>query len=1115
MNGLVLSETKQALLNKLLREAGFGQGAERIARRQHAGPVPLSFGQQRLWFLQQLDPESCLYNIPLAIKIEGLLNVAALEESVNEIVRRHESFRTVFRAVRGQLVQCLNPPYSLKLSPIPIRTEDGISSQKEISHHAEKEARYVFDLTTGPLLRTKLLRIHESEHILLLSMHHIVSDGWSIGILLRELGALYNDYCEGRAPQLPEPPIQYADFALWQRDEKQQATLVSQLAFWKDQLAGMPFALELSTDHPRRTDNGRQGSAVPFSIPKTLSDRLMQTGQAEGATLFMTLLAALSILLYRYTGQEDFAIGTPVAGRNCSELEEVIGFFVNTLVLRMRLSGELTFRELLHRARQVCLGAYAHDEAPFEKLVEELQPERDLRHSPLFQVMLDLQNMPMEPMNFHELRLSLLPVPARSAKFDLTLTFNETQAGLDGALEYNARLFEDATIRGITDNLLALLEEISASPDTELCALRLLSRAEQATLLAEWSGAATSRRNGPHVHRSFELQAQKTPYATAVVCGSESLNYSELNQRANELARYLRASGFGPEMLAGICLERSVSLVTAVVAALKAGGAYVPLDPSYPEERLSSMMKDSGLNVVITESRFLARVVQAGARIVCLDSEKEQIAAEGKDDLDVDAWPQSAAYVLYTSGSTGRPKGVVVSHGNLAHSTHSRMSYYEDPVTAFLLVPSFNFDSSVAGFFWTLCQGGKLTIPEQGLHHDPAHLARLTEQHSISHLLCLPSLYDLFLDHGRRLASVRTAIVAGEVCSTGLVSRHRDLLPQARLFNEYGPTEGSVWTSVFDCTSAIAGDSVPIGRPIPGTRIYLLDRHLQPAPIGAMGNLHIGGDGVARGYLNDPALTAERFIPDPLAKEPGARLYRTGDLARYRPTGDLDFLGRDDLQVKVRGHRIEPGEIELVLARHSSVQHVAVVPGRDGLTAYVSLRRSHETTDKDLREYLGGNLPYYMVPTRFTFLDSLPLTPAGKVDRKALALARPEESRSACSYLAPRTALEEVLAGIFAAVLGRERFGITDNFFESGGHSLLAAQVVSRIRETLAVELQLRRVFDAPTVAGLAVAILAETGESARVERTAELLLRFSGLSDEHSAALLDETMGSASKEQA
>lgn len=1115
MTGLTLSGTKQALLDKLLQQKGLAPaGLGRITRSRQTEPAPLSFGQQRLWFLQQLDPASHLYNIPVTLKVEGPLDVGALQESFNETIRRHESLRTVFRTENGRPVQVVNPPCHLDLTPVPVRSADAGALNEEIARHTNCEARHLFDLTNGPLLRAKLLRVSECEHILLLCMHHIISDGWSVAILLRDLATLYNAHCKGQAAQLAELPIHYQDFARWQREQQQQDDLTGQLPYWKEQLKGIPAVLELPTDHSRPAHKSFRGAAVPLSIAKDVKNALSSIATAEGATLFMSIAAAFSILLFRYSGQEDIALGTPIAGRNRPELEDLIGFFVNTLVLRTRVSGELTFRELLRSTKEVCLGAYAHQNVPFERVVEELQPERDPSHSPLFQVMLDLQNGPAPPANFNGLRTTLLPVATETAKFDLTLTLYETEDELDGALEYSTELFEHATVDRMTENFRTLIGGITAHPDMKVSLLPLLSEAEKETLLLKWNGARAEGGNPPLIHGSFEQQVEQTPDQIAAACDGKSFSYRELNRRANQLARYLRACGAGQEVRIGICLERSLDMVVAALAVLKTGAAYVPLDPAYPHERLNSIIKDSGLALLLTETRSAQDLPQSAARVICLDFEVREIATFPQENPGFDALAGNAAYVIYTSGSTGAPKGVVVSHGNLAHSTHSRLLYYDEPVTAFLLLPSFSFDSSVAGLFWTLCRGGRLVIPREGAHHDPAYLASLIEEHSVSHLLCLPSLYDLLLEHeSKGLASLRTVIVAGEVCPVTVVRRHRELLSRTRLFNEYGPTEATVWSSVFDCTAAVPANSVPIGRPIVNSWIHLLDHNLELVPTGATGEIYVGGAGVARGYLHCPELTADRFIPDPFSKIPGSRLYRSGDLARHRSTGDIEFVGRNDFQVKVRGYRIELGEVESALLDHPSVHQATVVPTESGLRCCVALKQLGGATAKDLRKHLADRLPGYMVPSEFMFLSSLPLTPSGKVDRKALALRLPEERESTCGYVAPRTALEEVLATIFAAVLGRERIGIQESFFEAGGHSLLATQAVSRMREALQLELPLRRIFEEPTVAGLAHAILSDSRESKRVARTAELLLTLSGVSDEQAAALVEKSVVRAPRE--
>ena len=1115
MTNVTFSGQRRALLQKLLREEGFrASGTDQIAPREQGGPAPLSFAQQRLWFLQQLEPESYVYNIPVALRIEGPLDVSVLEEGINQVICRHESLRTNFKMVNGKALQFVNPPFRLHLSPEAIQLSAENTRETEIGNCARQELRCAFDLTEGPLIRARLLRFTDTDHVLLLIMHHIVADGWSIGVFLRDLGTCYGS-SQGTHPYLPELRIQYADFAAWQRDEKHNALLAEQLEYWKAQLAEVPPRLELPTDWPRPEHSAFRGANVPFLVSRKLQDRLALLAQGEGATLFMVLLAALNVLLYRYSGQEDIAVGTPVAQRNRPEIEDLIGFFVNTLVLRTQLSGKLTFRELLRKAREVSLGAFVHQDLPFEKLVEELHPQRNLGQSPLFQVMLDLQNAPMELKQIDGLRLSLFPVETETAKFDLTLTFSQTDEGLDAALEYSADLFDQATASQMVANFLVLLEGITEHPDTKIDLLPLSTEGEKQKLLVEWNDTRLHHRELTHVHRVFEQQAQRIPDGIAVVCASEALSYGRLNRRANQLARFLQRSGAVAGDLIGICLERSVEMPLAVLGALKAGCAYVPLDPAYPAERLAFMMKDTQLKAVITNSRLSPRMPQMPAQIISLDRDSDAIANESEENLQSMPLLDYPAYVIYTSGSTGNPKGVVISHGNLAHSTLARMAYYTEPVRAFLLLPSFSFDSSVAGLFWTLCQGGRLVIPEEGSHHDLEYLGQLIERHSVSHLLCLPSLYRLLLEQEkRRLTSLRVAIVAGESCPVDMADLHRRQASHAFLFNEYGPTEATVWSSVYDFRFFAGGISVPIGRPIANTTLYIIDRHLQPAPVGAIGELYIGGEGVSQGYLNQAELTAARFIPDPFSRELGARLYRTGDLGRYRQNGDIEFQGRGDFQTKVRGYRIEPEEIELALTQHPSIQQAVVLVDSNQLRAFATLKPQKSASAGELRSHLKNKLPDYMVPGSFVLLQSFPLTSTGKIDRKALAAMDSSKPEHEHEFIAPRTALEQVLAGIFSNVLGMDRVGLLDNFFELGGHSLMATQVASRVRESLGIDLPLRRIFEKPTIDALAAAILSDAPDRLRIERVAELLLYFSQVSDEQAEALLAQEAGFANRGQ-
>lgn len=1115
MTSVASSGERRALLQKMLWNEGFRASAtDQIAPREPGGPAPLSFAQQRLWFLQQMDPESYVYNIPVALRIEGALDVTALEQGISQVIRRHESLRTNFRMLNGQAFQFVNPPLEVHLSPETVQVSAETSQEREITNRANQELRRAFDLTAGPLIRATLLRFTDVDHVLLLTMHHIVADGWSIGVLLRDLGAFYG-CSQGRQADLPPLRIQYADFAAWQRHQKHSALLAAQLEYWKVRLAGVPSRIELPTDFPRPERSAFCGANIPFLVPGKLQERLAQLGQSEGATLFMVLLAAFNVLLYRYSSQEDIAVGTPVAQRNRTEIEDLIGFFVNTLVLRTQLSGGLTFRELLRRAREVSLGALAHQDLPFEKLVEELHPQRSLNHSPLFQVMLDLQNAQMEPEQIDGLHLSLVPIETETAKFDLTLTFSQTGEGLDSALVYSTELFDEATARRMVANLLVLLEGIAQHPDTKIDFLPLLAEAEKQKLLVEWNNTRLDNTERTHVHRIFERQAQRIPNAVVVVCAGETLSYEQLNQRANQLARSLQHSGAAPGDLIGICLERSAQMPLAILAALKAGCAYVPLDPAYPAERLAFMMKDAQLKAVVTNSSLLARMPQLPVQMICLDRDGDAIASENEENLPNTALLNHPAYVIYTSGSTGNPKGVVVSHRNLAHSTIARTAYYTDPVNAFLWLSSFSFDSSVAGLFWILFHGGKLVIPEEGSHQDLAYLGELIERHSISHLLSLPSLYRLLMEHEEsRLASLRVAIVAGEPCPADLAELHRQRAPQAALFNEYGPTEATVWSTVYDLRSFVGGNAVPIGRPISNTTLYILDGHLQPVPIGAIGELCIGGEGVSQGYLNHAELTAEKFIPDPFSGEPGARLYRTGDLGRYRQNGDIEFLGRTDFQAKVRGYRIEPMEIELALTQHPSIQQAIALADNNHLRAFATLKPQKSASTSELRSHLKDKLPDYMLPGSFVLLESFPLTTTGKIDRKALAAMGAPKPEHEHEFVAPRTALEQVLAGIFSAVLGIDRVGLLDNFFEMGGHSLMATQVASRVRELLGIDLPLRRIFEEPAVGVLAAAILSDAPDRLRIERVAELLLHFSQVSDEQADALLAQTAGFNNKGQ-
>ncbi|MEG4111235.1 MULTISPECIES: amino acid adenylation domain-containing protein [unclassified Microcoleus] len=1065
-------------------EKGSLQGLP-ISLISREGDLPLSFAQQRLWFLDQLMSGTPLYNLPNALGLKGSLNVTALEQSLSEIVRRHEALRTTFSAVNGQPIQVIHPAVTLLLPIVDLRELPETEREVEAQRLATEEAQRPFDLVNQQLFRVKLLHLAEEEHLLLLTMHHIVSDGWSLGVFMGELTALYEAFSTEKSSPLPELPIQYADFAAWQNEWLVGEVLEVQLNYWKRHLGGQLPVLDLPTDRPRPPVQTYRGARQSLELPKKSSDALKALSQQEGVTLFMTLLAVFQILLYRYTGQEDVIVGSPIANRNRVEVEGLIGFFVNTLVLRTELSGEPSFRELLGRVREVALGAYAHQDLPFEKLVEELQLERDLSRNPLFQVMFVLQNAPISALEFRGLSLTPLEVHNGTAKFDLTLELEESAEGIRGWFEYNTDLFDTLTITRMTNHFQTLVEGIVDNPEQRLCDLPLLSAAQQHQLLVEWNNTQTDYPNQACIHQLFEAQVELTPNAVAVVFENEQLTYQQLNYRANQLAHHLQKMGVEPEMLVGICVERSLEMIVGLLGILKAGGAYLPLDPSYPHDRLAFMLEDAQVSVLLTQQKLVAGFSEYKAQRLCLDTDWEVIAQESEEKPLICLTSDNLAYTIYTSGSTGKPKGVLVTHQNLVHSTSARISYYSEPVTSFFLLSSFAFDSSIAGIFWTLCQGGILVIPPANFQQELLQLTKLIAQHHVSHLLSLPSLYNLILDQAesQQLTCLRSVIVAGEPCSRELVERHTKLLAKTSLFNEYGPTEGTVWSSVYHCQSSALRTQVPIGRPIANMQIYLLDKYLNPVPIGVQGELHIGGEGIARGYLNRPELTKDKFIPNPFSNEPGTRLYKTGDLARYLPDGNIEFLGRIDNQVKIRGFRIELGEVESTLSQYPTVQQCVVtarvdIEGDKRLVAYIVSNQQQKPTTDDLRCFLKQRLPDYMVPSAFVFLDTIPLTPNGKIDQRALPAPDGLRQEPASTFVPPSDDLEIQLTKIWENVLRKKPISVKDNFFDVGGHSLLAVRLLAQIEKAFGKNLPLATLFQSPTIEQLAN-ILRQKGWSA------------------------------------
>ncbi|HEU4631876.1 MAG TPA: amino acid adenylation domain-containing protein, partial [Gemmatimonadaceae bacterium] len=882
-----------------------------------AGPLPTSYAQERLWFLDQLAPGNPFYNIPLALRLATAVSVPALQRTLDELVRRHESLRTTFDAVDGRPVQVIGPAAGLPLAVVDLASLPADQREAEATRLATEEARRPFDLARGPLVRATLLRLGPADHVFLLTLHHIVADGWSMQVLAREVTALYAAALTGGPTGLPELPIQYADYAVWHRRWLEEHVLPTQLPYWRRQLHDLPV-LQLPTDRPRPAIQSFRGAYQSFAVPEHVTIALRRLGRQEGATLFMTLLAAFQALLHRYSRQDDVVVGTYVANRPRAEVEGLIGFFVNTLVLRTDLRGRPTFRQLLARVREVALGAYSHQEVPFELLVEDLAPERDLSRNPLCQVTFQLLELPASGDGRGEAPAPrLLEVERGSAIFDLACSVYETPQGLQGGIEYTTDLFDAPTMARMAEHLTRLLASVAEQPDQRVDAIPLLTPAEREQLLVEMNRTGADYPDGASLHALFDRQVERTPDAVALAWGDERVTYRELAGRANRLAQHLRALGVRPETPVGIYLERSIELVVALLAVLKAGGAYVPLDPAHPTRRLALLLRDAGLQLLVSDARFAARL-PAGATVVRVDADADAIARASPEPPPADVAGDRAAYVIYTSGSTGRPKAVVGLHRSTINRLHWMWRTF--PFGAGEVCcqkTALGFVDSVWEIFGPLLQGVPSEIIDDDTVRDPFALVEQLAARQVTRIVLVPSLLGAMLDTGlpigHHLPRLTHWISSGETLSAELAQRFAAAVSHGILLNLYGSSEVAGDATWYDAREGQATAAVPIGRPIANTRVYVLDARGQPVPLGVVGELHVGGVGVARGYLHRPALTAERFVPDPFGREPGARLYRTGDLVRYRRDGALEFVGRADHQVKLRGYRIELGEIEAVL----------------------------------------------------------------------------------------------------------------------------------------------------------------------------------------------------------
>jgi amino acid adenylation domain-containing protein len=1056
---------------------------------------PASYAQQRLWFLDRFEAPGAQYNVSTAIRLQGHLNIEVVQKAMAAIVERHEILRTTFALLEGVPMQMVAPSLVLPFLQTDISHFPEAEREAEAYRITREEARKPFDLTTGPLIRMALTRLAEDEFTFVVVVHHIIADGWSVGILIREFTALYTAFVQGEPSPLPELEIQYGDYAHWQRELLTEEILQRQQAYWSKQLEGTPALLTLPTDRPRPPIQGNQGKCEFFDIPPAVANGLHALCKRKRITLFTVLNAAYAILLSRYAGQDDVCIGTVVANRDRPELEALIGIVLNTLVLRLHVDGRRSFDDMLKLTRETILDAYSHQDLPFERLTDLQAAQRDSSYSPFFQTMLILQNAPLTGVALPGVRGRIDDAERAVSIYDLSLNVIERNGNMFAYLEYKTELFDDATIRRMSQHFIQLLEAVAADSSTSIDALPMLGKDERRQLLDEWSGADGSADNSVSsdgtIATLFEDQAARTPDATALLFGDDSMCYRELNERSNRLAHQLQMRGVGPDSLVGICAERDPSMVIGLLAVLKAGGAYLPLDPAYPEERLAMMLDDAKPMLLLCQSTVKERLPQHDIPTIMLDLGLHESISDDADQSSRNPQRRTVAdnlaYAIYSSGSTGKPKGVMVAHRQVIN--RFRWLWEREPFDSTAVgchKTSINFVDSLWEIFGYLLQGVPTVLIPNDVLHDHTQLISVLARHKVSHFWLVPSLLKTLLEYQpdlqHSLPHLKLWSPGGEALTDDLLAQFRKVLPQAQLLNLYGLSES--WDVAYasylptperEKTEQVeSAERAVIGRPLVNTALYILDAALQPVPIGVTGELYVAGVGLARGYLNNPMLTAEKFIPNPYHKEGGGRLYKTGDLARYLADGNIEYLGRVDNQVKIRGFRIELGEIEATLGAVEGIRESVVIAigdddGDKRLVAYVIWQQGAQMESAQLRKRLQQTLPDYMIPAHFVTLERLPLTPNGKLNRFALPV--PEGKRSEERYEAPTNELEQALADIWAEVLKLDKVGIHDNFFVLGGHSLSAMQVLYRIKAIFYVELAPRLLFDEPTIATTAALV--------------------------------------------